>query len=162
MNSEIFCEICGELFLARNGIEVCHECLANYLKVLKNKKLGFDSRWALRYARTFGASPLNGTIGQRNWAECIRATKLRYMNDDQAKLACDPHGLLRHSKFWIAHRKTTPKDIGYFVTRQKSMLAEHRQAIQQGELVYAQKIADEYDALTTEWFRDVKNPHDLD
>lgn len=102
-------------------------------------------------AKFFGGRALTGTEKQKDWAEQIRAEKLREMTEVQAIAACDPKGLLKTAKFWINHRKKTGIEIGRFVEEQKRMLAEHQQAVACGDEAAVSKLAEKYNALTAKW-----------
>lgn len=102
-------------------------------------------------AKKFGGKALIGTTKQKEWAEKIRVEKLQAMEDEDRFLACDPNGLLTHSKFWIEHKDKSGKEIGEFVRLQKSLLEQAR-AMQYVDKDKYVQIANEYNALTAIWF----------
>lgn len=108
-------------------------------------------------AKAFGGKALKGSFKQKEWAEKIRAGKLSSMTDEQAKLACDPNGLLTHSKFWIENRFKTGTEIAEFVTEQKAMLKERRSYPEMGYEEEKKALADKYNALTEKWLNPKKD-----
>ena len=106
---------------------------------------------ARNIAKAMGGKALKGTAKQKEWAEKIRAEKLGMMTQDQAEMACDPCGLLTHSKFWIENRSANGTDIGNFVMNQKALLARHRTASKAGNGLVVAETANEYNALTAKW-----------
>jgi hypothetical protein len=102
-------------------------------------------------AKMFGGRALKGSKKQKEWAEKIRAEKLREMTDLQAVAACDPNGLLTHSKFWIENRDKSGKEIGEFVEQQKTLLAAYNEARNAGDAEKVARIAGQYNALTNKW-----------
>ncbi|WP_129352082.1 hypothetical protein [Solidesulfovibrio carbinolicus] len=102
-------------------------------------------------AKAFGGKALKGSFKQKEWAEKIRAGKLSSMTDEQAKLACDPNGLLTHSKFWIENRFKSGTEIAEFVTEQKGMLKQYRAYPQTGHEEEKKILAAKYNALTEKW-----------
>lgn len=102
-------------------------------------------------AKFFGGKALLGSRKQKEWAEKIRAEKLRGMSEEQAIFACDPDGLGKHSKFWIENRERSGNEIGGFFEKQKALLAkamELREELKQEEYAL---VAAEYNALSAEW-----------
>lgn len=102
-------------------------------------------------AKAFGGRALKGTAKQKEWAEKIRAEKLREMDMDQAELACDPQGLLTSAKFWIEARRRKGREIGDFVQQQKAQLKQYRAAKEARDAEKVKAIAEQYNALTTRW-----------
>ena len=99
-------------------------------------------------AKFFGGKALQGTKKQKEWAEKIRAEKLGQMTPEQALMACDPGGLLTHSKFWIENRKKSGSDIGAFVSEQKHMFDDFNSSNKEAE---RRRIAERYNKLTESW-----------
>lgn len=106
---------------------------------------------ARKVAKFFGGKALLGTKRQKEWAEKIRASKLDGMTELQALQACDPSGLLNHSKFWIENRDKSGKEIGEFVELQKSLLKKYQAAYAEKEHDAVKRLADQYNELTTKW-----------
>lgn len=102
-------------------------------------------------AKVFGGRALKGTAKQKDWAEKIRAEKLREMDMDQAEMACDPQGLLTNAKFWIEQRRSSGKAIGEFVQQQKAMLKQYRAAREAGDAEQVKALAEQYNTLTARW-----------
>ena len=102
-------------------------------------------------AKLFGGKALTGTKKQKEWAEKIRAEKLRGMTDKQAILASAPDGLLTSSKFWIENRSASAADIGNFVEQQKALLNKYKDAKANGDHESVSEIAPQYNALTAKW-----------
>ena len=102
-------------------------------------------------AKTFGGRALKGTAAQKEWAEKIRAEKLAGMTDDQAAMACDPNGLLTHSKFWIEQRTRSGAEIGAFVQEQKALLKQAKTLRAAGKADEYAAVAAKYNALTEQW-----------
>ena len=106
---------------------------------------------ARKVAKFFGGMALVGTKRQKEWAEKIRADKLHGMTELQALQACDPTGLLKHSKFWIENRDRSGKEIGEFVELQKSLLKKYQAAYAEKDHDAVKRLADHYNELTTNW-----------
>ena len=102
-------------------------------------------------ARLFGGRALKGTSRQKEWAEKIRAEKLAQMTADQAEMACDPNGLLTHSKFWIENRTRSGSEIGAFVEEQKALLKQAKSLRAAGKSDEYAAAAARYNALTQSW-----------
>lgn len=102
-------------------------------------------------AKALGGKALKGSKKQKEWAEKIRAEKIREMTEDQARVACDPNGILSHSKFWIENRNKSGREIGEFVQEQKALLAEARELKAAGKESEYAVVASIYNNLTTEW-----------
>lgn len=102
-------------------------------------------------AKVFGGRALTGSAKQKEWAEKIRAEKLREMDMDQAEMACDPKGLLTAAKFWIEARARNGKEIGEFVQQQKALLKQYRTAKAAGDAGQVKALAEQYNALTEQW-----------
>ncbi|NCC41549.1 MAG: hypothetical protein EOM21_19445 [Gammaproteobacteria bacterium] len=102
-------------------------------------------------AKMFGGRALKGTAAQKEWAEKIRAEKLAGMSEDQAEMACDPNGLLTHSKFWIEQRARSGAEIGSFVQEQKALLKQAKTLKAAGKADEYTAVAAQYNALTAQW-----------
>ncbi|WP_311949280.1 hypothetical protein [Halomonas piscis] len=102
-------------------------------------------------AKVFGGRALTGTAKQKDWAEKIRAEKLREMDMCQAELACDPKGLLTAAKFWIEARNSKGTEIGEFVQQQKALLKQYKSAKAEKDADQVKAIAEQYNALTEKW-----------
>ena len=123
----------------------------NYLTGSKRQTISTKALTARNIAKAFGGKALKGTKKQKEWAEKIRAEKVQEMTQDQAEMACDPNGLLTHSKFWIENREASPAAIGDFVMTQKALLAQYHTARAAGDTDEVSRIAAEYNALTEKW-----------
>lgn len=115
------------------------------------RTVGAKAMEAREIAKAFGGKALKGSAKQKEWAEKIRAEKLAEMDEDQAEMACDPNGLLTHSKFWIDNRGVAGANIGAFVQEQKALLKQYRAAQSKVDAVNAKAIAEQYNALTSTW-----------
>lgn len=115
------------------------------------KPLSTRAQDARAIAKAFGGKALKGTAKQKEWAEKIRAEKLAQMDLDQAEMACDPNGLLTHSKFWIENRARSGREIGEFVQQQKALLKQARTLKAAGKAAEYAAAAAEYNNLTSQW-----------
>jgi hypothetical protein len=102
-------------------------------------------------AKFFGGQALTGTAQQVDWAEKIRAEKIRGMTAPQAVAACDPSSLLKSAKFWIENRDKSPEEIAQFVASSQALLAAYRLATETQDASGVRRIAEEYNALTATW-----------
>lgn len=102
-------------------------------------------------AKAFGGKALKGTMKQKEWAEKIRAEKLKDMPHEIAEMVCDPDGILTHSKFWIENRNASASDIGDFIANQKSMLRQYRAAHAKNDADTVKSISEKYNELTAKW-----------
>ncbi|WEV50235.1 hypothetical protein OZX61_12875 (plasmid) [Acinetobacter sp. ESL0695] len=105
---------------------------------------------ARNLAKSFGGKALTGTAKQKEWAEKIRASKLKNMAFEHATLVCDKNGLLNNSKFWIENRDNSAEEIAQFIIEQKSLLAKFNKSEKGTD--EARSLADQYNALTAKWF----------
>lgn len=113
------------------------------------KSLSTKALDAREIAKAFGGKALVGTAKQKEWAEKIRAEKLKSMQFEDAILVCDPTGLLGNSKFWIENRNASASDIAAFRREQKTLLTAFKK-LEKGT-PEAFEIADKYNALTKKW-----------
>lgn len=115
------------------------------------KTVSAKAQDARAVAKMFGGKALKGTAKQKEWAEKIRAEKLAQMSESQAEMACDPLGLLTHSKFWIENRTRNGSEIGAFVEDQKALLKQAKSLRAAGKADEYAVVAARYNALTTTW-----------
>ena len=110
-------------------------------------------------AKSFGGKALSGTTKQKEWAETIRAEKLKSLSSEAAELICDHNGLCTHSKFWIENRAKKPSDFESFIFNQKRWLNRHKylrakftlQGLSDEEKAEMADIAEKYNKLIKEW-----------
>jgi hypothetical protein len=122
---------------------------SNYLPTKTElSKRAMDGR---KTAKSFGGKALAGSKKQKEWAEKIRAEKLMAMDQDQAKLACRPDGLGKHSKFWIENRGRSGKEIGEFFTEQTGLLAQAQKLQAKDKIAEFNRVAKKYNDLTDKW-----------
>lgn len=102
-------------------------------------------------AKVFGGKALTGSAKQKEWAEKIRAEKLATMTEDQAIACCNPNGILRTAHVWISNRSKSGADFADFVEKQSKLLATCKKARESRMVEEYERLAAEYNALTTAW-----------
>ena len=117
----------------------------------ERKNMSANAINARKEAKEFGGNALKGTKKQTEWAEKIRAEKIRKMNADDAKMVVDPNGLLTHSKFWIEQREKSATEIADFVRQQKGLLKKAMEQKGKGDADGYEITAKLYNMLTAEW-----------
>lgn len=117
----------------------------------ERKPLSDKAQDARALAKFFGGKALKGTARQKEWAEKIRAEKLRQMSPELAELVVDPNGLLTNSKFWIEHRDSSGEAIGEFIHQQKALYKQYQSAREALDHEKVKSISEQYNALTAKW-----------
>jgi len=117
----------------------------------RRRELSGKAQDARAVARVFGGRALTGTRRQKEWAEKIRAEKIKGMDEAGAILACRPEGLGKSSKFWIENRSKSAQKISDFFKTQTKLMSEYKEAYDAKNEAAVKELAEKYNALTTKW-----------
>lgn len=114
-------------------------------------------------AKFFGGKALKGAAKQKEWAEKIRAEKLKAVSGEHAELICEPDNLLQNAKVWIENRNKSGRDFAEFVMTYRAKGGEAAKIRAQGVTfpvgshervnceIKLKRIVAEYNALTSAW-----------
>ncbi|MGV7078481.1 DUF5710 domain-containing protein [Testudinibacter sp. P80/BLE/0925] len=98
----------GKWYDAETGIPFEDNVVA--VGAQKRSKIRQRSQNSRDYAKSLGGKALTGTMKQKNWAEEIRASKLKELNSDEASALVKSGGAEKAS-FWVENRDKSGAEI---------------------------------------------------
>lgn len=126
-------------------------------------ELSSNAKEARDVAKFFGGKALKGSAKQKEWAEKIRAEKLKTVSSEHAELICEPDNLLQQAKVWIENRNKSGREFAEFVMTYRAKGGEAAKIRAKGASfhigshervnceIQLKRIVAEYNTLTSAW-----------